>query len=126
MPLAYTRDDRARQITVVSSGVVTLADLVGILDRQASEGTWAYRMLYDAQNATFIPSPDDVRTLASRAQWLSDRHGPRGLVAVVTPQPSAFEMGTLYSNLSHDAHIRVRVFLNRSSAERWFSDMRSD
>jgi len=124
VPVSYTRDDRTRQITVLATGALTLADLLAVLTRQAAEGTWSYGMLYDAQNAAFVPTADNVEALADRARALSRGCGQRGLVAIVTPQPQAFAMATSYSSLT-SADVQVRVFLNRSSAQRWLTDTRT-
>ena len=82
-------------------------------------------MLYDAQSTTFRPSNADVRKLANRAGSLTRRHGRRGRVAVVTPQPAAYEKAQTYSHLAEAFDIPMRVFLNRSSAERWLNDSRA-
>ena len=40
MPITYERDDRRRRIIVTTIGIVGLDDLMAVMDRQASEGTW--------------------------------------------------------------------------------------
>ena len=54
MPIHYERDDEGQRIRVMMTGHVTTEDVLGIVDRQAREGTWSYGLLYDtAPSATF-------------------------------------------------------------------------
>jgi hypothetical protein len=48
---SYQRDDARRQVTTVMSGTVTEGDLLAIIERQAAEGTWRYKLLFDERGS---------------------------------------------------------------------------
>ena len=109
MSFEYVRNDGNRRIVVVSRDALTLA--LGVLDRQAAEGTWAYSLMYDelAASATTLTSAD-MRALAYRAGILVQDHGVRGPVAVVTLAPSTFGMIRMYSTLTEPLASPFRCF----------------
>src|SRR5919204_646993 len=99
MPLDYRRDDGKRRITVTSTGTVTLAEALGIIDRQAADGAWSYGVLYDVRAAEGVPTAADVHQLVLRVGTLTTRHGPRGRVAFVVRDPALTKMGHRYAKL---------------------------
>jgi hypothetical protein len=116
MSLSYERDNARRRITVVTTGVVTGSEIVAMVDRQASESTWSYAMLYDACRVTSVATADEVRALAHHVEALERALGPRGPVAVLTNEDSIYGMTRMYSTTSQQ---RVEVFRDAADAERW-------
>jgi hypothetical protein len=47
MPITYERDDSRRLITVTVTEPYAVEDILGVIDRQAAEGTWMYALLYE-------------------------------------------------------------------------------
>jgi hypothetical protein len=47
MPVRYDRDDVRQVTTVTVTGPYTLEQMLGVIDRQTAEHTWAYALLYD-------------------------------------------------------------------------------
>jgi hypothetical protein len=123
MPITYERDDGRRRITVTLAGVVTLEELLAIVDRQASEGTWSYGMFYDARHVTKerAGTPDEVRRVIHHVSARTADHGPRGPVAIVTDSPADYAMLRSYSTLSARESIAVEVFRDPGDAERWLA-----
>ena len=121
MPITYARDDERRRIIVTTIGIVGLDDLLAVVDRQASEGTWHYGMLYDSRRVSSVASQTDVRAGLKHVEVLSRIHGRRGPVAFVTTMPAAFGMVRMYSTLAGQLHQAVEVFRDIGDAERWLA-----
>jgi hypothetical protein len=121
MPITYERDDRRCRIQVCLSGVVTVEDLLAIVDRQAAEATWHYSLCYDARNLTKKEtSPvDDVRRVLRHTVETSAKHGDRGPVAIVTDNPADYTIVRMYAALGAPQRITVEVFRDPADAIRW-------
>jgi alpha-D-ribose 1-methylphosphonate 5-phosphate C-P lyase len=68
MPITYERDDERRRIVVTTIGIVGIDDLLTVIDRQASEETWQYGVLYDSRRVASVASQTDVRTRQKRSR----------------------------------------------------------
>lgn len=121
MPITYQRDDERRRIVVTTIGIVGIDDLLAVIDRQASEGTWQYGVLHDSRRVASVGSQTDVRAALKHVESLSLTHGRRGPVAFVTTMPAAFGMIRMYSTLSDQLHQAVEVFRDVGDAERWLA-----
>ena len=122
MPITYERDDERRRIVVTTIDIVGLDDLLAVAQRQATDGTWQYGMLYDSRRVTSVASQTDVRAGLKHVETLSREHGRRGPVAFVTTMPAAFGMVRMYSTLAGQLHQAVEVFRDIGDAERWLAD----
>jgi len=121
MPITYERDDKLRRIVVTTIGIVGLDDMLAVVDRQASEGTWKYGILYDSRRVASVASQTDVRAGLRHVELLSRTHGKRGPVAFVTTMPAAYSMVRIYSTLSGQVQQSVEVFRDIGDAERWLA-----
>ena len=121
MPITYQRDDKLRRIVVRTIGIVGLDDMLAVVDRQASEGTWKYGILYDSRRVASVASQTDVRAGLRHVELLSRTHGKRGPVAFVTTMPAAYGMVRIYSTLSGQVQQSVEVFRDIGDAERWLA-----
>ena len=121
MPITYQRDDKLRRIVVTTIGIVGLDDMLAVVDRQASEGTWKYGILYDSRRVASVASQTDVRAGVRHVEALSRTHGRRGPVAFVTTMPAAYGMVRMYSTLAGRAQQAVEVFRDIGDAERWLA-----
>ena len=122
MPITYERDDERRRIVVTTIGIVGLDDMLAVVERQATDGTWQYGVLYDSRRVTSVASQTDVRAGLKHVETLSREHGRRGPVAFVTTMPAAFGMVRMYSTLAGQLHQAVEVFRDIGDAERWLAD----
>jgi hypothetical protein len=117
MLVLYARDDANRRITITTSGPVTLTEILANIDRQVSEHTWSYAVLYDTGEAA-IPTTEDVDHVIGRVRAMAARFGRRGPVAIVTRNPQAFEIAREYAVVERDVGA-VGFFRDLESAERW-------
>jgi hypothetical protein len=117
----YVLDHQKRRLTIVRSGSADLAQILALLDRQAADGAWSYRLLHDARGASTAPSATEVRTVAEHSRRLSLVHGPRGKVAFVTRAPALVGAMQIYAILAEEGSA-VQVFWDRQEAEFWLND----
>jgi hypothetical protein len=114
----YVRDDARRQITVTTASVIEGTDLWEVVERQASEGTWAYKLLYDERDSTMALTPADFRKLLNYIEELTGVHGARGRVAIVA-RVNELELLGMYSQLAESVRMTSQVFLDIDVAQAW-------
>jgi hypothetical protein len=122
VPIHYEQDDARRRIVVMTTGDVTADEVRDTLERQAREGAWSYRVLYDVRAGRNVPTIEDVRRLVLQVGELTCRYGPRGPVALVSADPLMSRMGRAYSNLGELTALDVQVFTDVDEAEQWLDD----
>src|SRR5262245_18323858 len=115
----YVRDDRRRCIRVTVRAKMTRRDWLAIIDRQASEGTWSYGLLYDFRQMMEPVSREDTEAAALRVRQHALGKGPRGPLAVVAEQPDVLSRSEGYGFLHKRSGIRLEVFWDVEEAERW-------
>jgi hypothetical protein len=121
MPITYARDDARRRIVVTTTGIVAIEEMLGVVDRQAREGTWQFGVLYDSRRVKTVATPADVRIGLRHVEDLTTTHGQRGPVAFVTRMPAAYGMVRLYSTLAGQQRQAVEAFRDIGDAERWLA-----
>ena len=83
MPSNYRRDDDKRLITVTMTEPFSMADFIGVVERQAAEDTWSYALLYDLRSLETIKEASPLlQTFVDRLQVLGAgrTRGPIGVV----------------------------------------------
>ena len=88
MPSDYKRDDDKRLITVTMTEPFSMADFIGVVERQAAEDTWSYALLYDLRSLEAIKEASPVlQTFVDRLQVLGAgrTRGPIGCVVGSSP-----------------------------------------
>jgi hypothetical protein len=124
MPFEFERDDSRKRLTVITSGVLTLTEMLSVPERQAAEGMWTYSMLSIARGVSNYASPHDMRALVAGVTTLAAIVGRRGPVAIVESRPAAFGMWRLYGTLADRIPLNVNVFRVRDAAEAWLAEQR--
>jgi hypothetical protein len=121
MPIDYERDDGRTLLVLTVRGDVTLADVLGVTDRQVREGLWTYRVLYDArQRGKSLLSEADLRNLAMHIAILSEKRGARGRTAVVSIQTTRSGLDDKYRILvQQHVNLEIDVFRDFASAMTW-------
>lgn len=119
MILDYRRDDAAHLTQITLSGDVTRAEVRKLLDRQAEEGTWNYRVLYDERAANVTLSAADMQLLAVHAATLAKTHGPRGPIAIVTASDVDYGVNRMVSAYAEMAGYEIQVFRHLEEAREW-------
>ncbi len=125
MGYVYQRDDGRRQITAAMSGAVTEADLLAIIDRQADDKTWAYRLLFDERAAHHDISPEGLRRVYDRVGQLSAIYGKRGRVAILTG-PSDASIARTWEPFGARQPHQVDVFTDPELAQSWLDAAEAD
>jgi hypothetical protein len=120
MPIDYERDDPRSLLVLTVRGEVSLADVLGVLDRLVSEGLWTHRMLYDGRlRSKSLLSEADVRNLAMHLAILTEKLGARGRVAIVSLEPSS-ALGEKYRILvQQHVNLEIDMFRDIASAMTW-------
>lgn len=118
MALTYERDDASRRIVIAVTGPLLVADILGVVDRQAHEGTWGYACLYDGRQMTTRPSTPDAAPIVRYIRQLETVYGSRGPVAVVADRTGSV---AVYSRLSKHVGLPFEVFDDIGDAERWLA-----
>ena len=118
-PFDYVRDDARRRVRVTVHRTLRRHDLISIIDRQVSEGTWTYGMLYDFGLSLGPTTQADTDTLAAHVYCYLISHGPRGRVAVVARAPEMIGVVQLYAAYTARADVEVGVFWDVHEAEQW-------
>jgi hypothetical protein len=122
--LIYRRDDVRRQITVTITGPALLADLAGVVERQAADGTWRYAVLYDECTGTASLSVSATRALLMVVERVTRAHGPRGAVAFVCQAAEQLGMARMHSILGEHQGLDSHVFHDVGEAEAWLDARR--
>jgi hypothetical protein len=84
MPIDYQRDDRRRLITVTVTEPFSFDELLNQTDRQWTENTWEYAILYDSRTTLHRFPPMEVEQILARTQAIG-KGRPRGPVGVAIP-----------------------------------------
>lgn len=120
MPIVYERDDRRQLITVIVTEPYANEELLALIDRQSSENTWEYAMLYDLRSVTIAPSEDDLLQMAGRVREVgaSRERGPVGVA--IRARPAHFLAGLMYTKLTREL-MTVEVLLTQDQIDAWLA-----
>ena len=120
MSIAYEREDPRRLITVTVTEPYSVDDILGVIDRQAAEGTWEYALLYDLRDVTREPAEADLQQMAERVRVVSGGRA-RGQVGIAIRARSAqFLAGLLYIRLTREL-MAVEVLLSEVQVDAWLA-----
>jgi hypothetical protein len=124
MPIDYERDDARTLLVLTVRGDVTLADVMGVLDRLVSEGLWTHRMLYDGrQRNKSLLSEADVRNLAMHLAILTEKLGVRGRVAIVSLEPTSALTDKYRILVQQHVNLEIDMFRDIASATMWLDSV---
>lgn len=122
MPIAITRDDEQRRITVSVSDPWSVEEIAIAIDRQLAEQVWAYGTLYDLRGSNWVPSEADVLWLVKRGQQQIARHGARGPVALLLDANNQAALLRTYAEYGAEhSHLTIGVFDDPSAARQWLA-----
>jgi hypothetical protein len=120
MPIAYLRDDERRLITVTVTEPYSLDEILGVIDRQSAEDTWAYAMLYDLRAVTQAATEADLQRMADRVKAVGSgrERGPVGMA--VGSDPEQFRMGLVYTRLARSLE-SVEALVTAVQRDEWLA-----
>ena len=123
MPIAISRDDEQRRLTVTVTDPWSVEEIAVAMDRQISERAWKYGTLYDLRTTASVPSEPDVQWLVKRAQQQATLHGTRGPIAVLIG--GAADRGLLQQYVEYGgehSYVVIRVFDDGTAAHNWLAE----
>jgi hypothetical protein len=118
MPITYDRDDARKLITVRVTEPYTIDDVLGVIDRQAAEDTWAYAVLFDLHAPMAIAADSQQIADHVKATGRGRERGPVGIA--MSSDPEQFRRGLKYSQLSRTV-TTVEVLLTPAQLEEWLA-----
>lgn len=122
MPIDYERDDGRNLLVLTVRGDVTLAEVLDVTDRLVREGLWTYRMLYDGrQRDKSLLSEADVRNLAMHVAILTEKHGARGRIAVVSLDTGLCDKYRIV--VQQHVNLEIDVFRDVATAMTWLDTL---
>lgn len=121
MPFRFERDDARRRIRVTLADPLTDLEILGIIDRQRTEGAWAYGMLVDTRGLNVPPSRALARAAVAHVTEVSKAEGQRGPVAVVALR-GMVGLSEAYAFESHQQGRDVEVFWSPDDASHWLDE----
>jgi hypothetical protein len=122
MPLYWTIDSKARLITAVAEGNVSLGDAIGLLEALAGAKALPYRKLFDGRAATPTMTPDEVLSLCARIRSYHEAGGMMGALALVATPEQTVIFARLIGALA-SAKRPIRVFTSPRQARNWIEDL---
>jgi hypothetical protein len=120
MTVSYERDDHRRLVTVTVAEPYSVDDIISAIDRQSTEDTWAYAMLYDLRGVTHVSPETDLKQMADRIQAIG-RGRDRGPVGIaIRPSPQLFLVFLTYAHLTREFGA-AEVLLTTAQLDDWLS-----
>ena len=125
MSLTYKRDDARRRISLTLTEPLTEDELIRAIDRQLTEGTWSYGLVYDTRqlvtSARVAISPPAAAYVAD----IATRVGPRGPVAILVSGGDMAAMSEAHASRSQRSGRGVKVYWSPAEALQWLEAQRS-
>jgi hypothetical protein len=120
MPILYERDDQRRLIIATITEPYSVDDVLSVIDRQATEDTWQYAMLYDLRGATHLNTEAEAQQIADHVKVMSAR-GARGPVAMaISANPEQFRQGVKFAEVTRNI-VTLEVLLTAAQVEDWMA-----
>jgi hypothetical protein len=120
MPSDYKRDDDKRLITVTMTEPFSMADFIGVVERQAAEDTWSYALLYDLRSLETIKEASPLlQTFVDRLQVLGAgrTRGPIGVVVRRGPD----KMRARLLETRTEARLNFEVLVTDLQVDEWLA-----
>jgi hypothetical protein len=120
--LTYSRDDASRLIVVTASDIpqpVSVAETLAAIDRQWSEGTWDYALLYDYRGTSHVTTPEEAELLQEHVKRVG-LGKPRGPVGLAVATRDMVRRALLYSDLTRKSH-EFELLITESQVEAWLA-----
>ena len=126
MPLTYKRDDGRRRIAMTLTEPLTEEELIRAIDRQLTEGTWSYGLVYDTRQLVSSRRVAISPQVAAHVADIAARVGPRGSVAMLVSGGDMAAMSEAHAGRSRRSGRGVRVYWSPAEALAWLEAQRSN
>jgi hypothetical protein len=125
MGITFRVDHDHRRILARGQGRLTYEEVCEYSDAVRPHRVAGYDVLFDAAAVVATLTPDQIRTLAVRAQQEPTPLAPWGATAIVAKEPVVFGLSRMYATLAERAGLRVGVFYGLAEAEAWLDSRRA-
>jgi hypothetical protein len=119
MSITFRVDHDRRRIHANGEGRLTFEEVCDYAAAVRPYRMAGYDELFDAAAVVATLTPDQIRTLAVRAQQEPPPPTPLGLIAIVAKEPVVFGLSRMYAILAESAGLQVGVFYSLAEAEEW-------
>jgi len=125
VPIATTRDDEHRLLTVKLSDQWSVEEIAVSVDRQLADNTWKYDTIYDLRGTSGMPTEPDILWLVKQGDQYLALRGARGLVAVLIDRTESGKLQQQYAEYAGAQNrVALRVFDDEAAAREWFASAR--
>lgn len=124
MPVSYTIDRDARVVRVACSGVLTTEEMLGCIEQVYSNPARGpgMRALIDWEGVgTMLVTPQGMQAAATLKSVLIDDGQSPWVTVFIAPRDDAYWVARTYEVLRTGSPEAVRVFRQRSEAEKWLA-----
>jgi hypothetical protein len=121
MAYDYQCDESKRLVSITMRGPFAVLDVLNVIERQRSDGTWAFGMLVDVRLMTGVPALPELRQIATADATNGEASERRGPLAVVVTDPVLYAKACAYQTLAGSAR-PIEVFRDREAAEFWLAE----
>jgi len=114
----YLSDATRRLVLVTAFQKLTGDDLVAIIDRQRTDGSWPFGLVYDMRRVEGVISEREAATVAEHVRIAVAVDGPRGRTALVTNRADVLASGFEYAYRTSQ-NIKVEIYQDLQEAIAW-------
>ena len=115
----YERDDDRRLITATLTEPSLMADFVAVVERQATEETWAYALLYDLRGLTIHTDPSgQLQQFVDRVQSLGAGRTRGPVAAIIAPRPDMVRSSAVTAQRT-SGRLHFEVLLDAEQLAAW-------
>ena len=125
MSITFRVDHERRRILACGEGRLTYEEVCDYGVAVRPFRMVGYDELFDAAAVVATLTPDQIRTLATRAQQEATATALWGMIAIVAKEPVVFGLSRMYATLAESAGLKVAVFYDLAEAEEWLGSRRA-
>ena len=119
MMVNYDRDDVRRLITATLTEPSSMADFMAVVERQATEDTWDYALLYDLRGLTIHTDPSAaLQQFIDRVQSLGAGRTRGPVAALLAPRPDIVRSTVMTTQLT-SGRLNFEVLLDDAQLAEW-------
>jgi hypothetical protein len=119
VPLDIDIDHGRRLVHTKADGTIVLQEILDYFDKVVIEDGLPYAKLFDASQAEFSLSDDDMMALGARVSAYAAME-PRGPIALIVGSDQANLLGQRFANLG-GAKRPLRIFRDAEEGRRWLA-----
>jgi hypothetical protein len=120
----YERDDDRRLITATLTEPSSMADFVAVVERQATEDTWDYALLYDLRGLSIHTDPSQqLQQFVDRVQSLGAGRARGPVAVIIAPRPDIVRSSAATAQVMR-GRLNFEVLLDEEQLSAWLGRRR--